>query len=647
MVSADAGSSSDRHMHGVLAYALLVVLVFGAYASSLPGCFVYDDFQTVVENPFVKSARGLGYLFSPNYFSFFSEYSYRPVVTLSYFADWAVWGVGPGGYHLTNVMLHAVMVVLVFGLVSEVSGRGAGFLGAALFAVHPLVTETVNGISFREDLLAGIFYAAAFVLYVRWRKRKRDWLFALAGVCYVLALLSKEMAATLPGVLLVYELAFRRGDRRKAAVPLAILFGIGMVYAGLRFTVLHEQGVPPDRYPEGSFAVNLLTMPGVFARYVWLMIFPGRLSIHHYAAPVRSVASFWAVAGIVAVIGYAAATVWGLRWDRRVGFGRLWFLIALAPVSNLVPIANIMAERYLYLPMAAYAILAGALIRKAGGFRGRGRAATVIAAVLIPIFALGTAVRNRDWSSEVRLWEKAVGRYPGSARAHAYLGAAYARTGAYEEAVEELKLALSLPTEDEVKAIALFDLGQSLKGAGRIVEAVDVLEELTKLAPEDWRAHTSLGATYMRLGVMDRAREEFERALELNPNDYIAISNMGGVYRAEGRLDEAIEMYRRAIGLAPRRGDFHSYLALALAEKGSLEEAWGELETAERLAEGDTVVLSNVGRGYYGLGLAYEESGDVERAAEAFERFLGVWEGDVSYAEAARRKLKELRGKVP
>ena len=133
---------------------ILLILTIGVYSNTLKNGFVFDDYFIIIDNIFIKDWKNLSGLLSKDYFSRSGEATYRPVVTLSYFVDYSLWGLKPYGYHLTNVLIHSVNAVLVFLFVLLlIKGRRAAFLAALLFAVHPVLTEAVNAISLREDLL--------------------------------------------------------------------------------------------------------------------------------------------------------------------------------------------------------------------------------------------------------------------------------------------------------------------------------------------------------------------------------------------------------------------------------------------------------------------------------------------------------------
>ena len=212
--------------------------------------------------------------------------TYRPVVTFSYFIDYSLWHLNPAGFHLTNILLHAVNVVLVYLLVSAVSrSRTASFLTSILFALQPLLTEAVNGISYREDLLTTTFFLGAILLFIKSKIQNPkskivNCLYPLSLFSYLLALCSKEVAITLP--LIIFLLDWLLGDKSRIKKN-TINYYIGFIlvsgfYLFLRFVWFHNPVEKQLTYPDNSFLVNLLTMPKIFCSYIKLLFFPSRFS---------------------------------------------------------------------------------------------------------------------------------------------------------------------------------------------------------------------------------------------------------------------------------------------------------------------------------------------------------------------------------
>src|SRR3990167_2871458 len=190
---------------------LLIAVPIIAYTNSLQNTFVYDDVFTITDNYFIRNWGNFPAFFTDDYFKYSGEATFRPVVTLSYFIDYSLWHLNPAGFHLTNILLHAVNVVLVYLLVSAVSrSRTASFLTSILFALHPILTEAVNGISYREDLLTTTFFLSSILLFIQSAIRNpqskiRNYLYPLSLFSYLLALCSKEVAITLPLIIFLLD----------------------------------------------------------------------------------------------------------------------------------------------------------------------------------------------------------------------------------------------------------------------------------------------------------------------------------------------------------------------------------------------------------------------------------------------------------
>src|SRR3990170_2225709 len=180
---------------------VIVCLSQFVYLNSLSNQFVYDDEFTIVTNYFVKTWNNFPLLFNSDYFKLSGELSYRPVVTLSYFIDYSLWKLNPFGFHLTNTLLHTLNSVLLFFLLKRIFNcRTTSFIATLIFLCHPVHSEAVNAISYREDLLAATFFIAAFLLYVKTSKGNRSFspAYFASVACYLSGVFSKEMAITLP-----------------------------------------------------------------------------------------------------------------------------------------------------------------------------------------------------------------------------------------------------------------------------------------------------------------------------------------------------------------------------------------------------------------------------------------------------------------
>ena len=199
---------------------IIILISILLYLNTLPNTFVYDDAYVITENYFIKSLGNLPKLFTKDYLPFSGELSYRPIVTLTYFIDYAIWGLNPLGYHLTNVILHTINVFLFYTFIKSISQNlTISSLSALLFLSHPLLTETVNAVCYREDILVSIFFLLAFIYFIKIRipfsgrgnltqQTRTRFVPSYITSCafYCRALFSKEMAITLPILLVLFDL---------------------------------------------------------------------------------------------------------------------------------------------------------------------------------------------------------------------------------------------------------------------------------------------------------------------------------------------------------------------------------------------------------------------------------------------------------
>src|SRR3989339_445061 len=351
---------------------LLIAVPIIAYTNSLQNTFVYDDVFTITDNYFIRDWGNFPAFFTDDYFKYSGEVTYRPVVTFSYFIDYFLWHLNPVGFHLTNILLHAVNTVLVYLLVSNISRScTASFLTSILFALHPVLTETVNGISYREDLLTTTFFLGAILLFIKSKiqnpkSKIANCLYPLSLFSYLLALCSKEVAITLPLIVFLLDWLLGGNDRVKRN---AIKYYLGFIlvsgfYLFLRFVWFHNPVEKQLTYPDNSFLVNLLTMPKIFCSYIKLLFFPISFNAEYIIAHTKTPCAATFILGMIFLSVIGVITYKFYNHSRRLFFFMLWFFVTLAPMMNIMPIANIMAERYLYLPSIGFCAILAYIIRE-------------------------------------------------------------------------------------------------------------------------------------------------------------------------------------------------------------------------------------------------------------------------------------------
>lgn len=578
-----------RHFPWKLA-AGLSLLTLAIYANTFGLGFALDAIGVVQGDPRVHSvsAQNLALIFQNDYWWPSSvDTLYRPLTTLSFLFNYAVLGNGANaaGYHVLNVVLHMGNVLLVFLLALRlVRETMAACFAAAFWAVHPVATESVANIAGRADLLATMATLAAVLLYdrvlasERWRPRVA----ALFGVALA-GMLSKESAAVLPGLMLLWDLVcgsgWRGGGARRAAAYGAVLLALAIVLTA-RTAVFAAAPVP-----EMPFADNALRGAGFWtARWtamkvlgmdLGLLLWPVHLACERGFAQIvpASAGDPWAWLSLAAVFGILAAAILRHRRDRTMFWCAGWFAVAILPVANLVfLIGATMAERFLYMPSIGLAMAVAVLL-----YRLKGRVpARAIGAVWLILLAGRTFARNGEWQDNLTLARADVSSAPRSARLHEMLaGAEFA-----EDPVHNLDAAI---TEGEAAWRIL-----------RVLPPAEIYQQTPARLGGYYRMKgDAAGPPENRhwyeksAAILERARESsqaiekaYDRAQLTNSKPLATrlayqplYADLGLVYMRLGRLGDAIEAIRYGREIDPRTPEFYDLLAAAYTAKGDARMA--------------------------------------------------------------------------
>jgi hypothetical protein len=475
-----------------LSVALLVIVSSATYANSLYGDFVWDDKTLFVENYDLWQWDNLKRLLTSQDNLFNDTYTgfYRPLPNLSFLLDRYIWGQDPFGYHLTNVMLQVVCTVLVFLIIYQMaSGIWPAFLGALFFAVHPVHTEVVAWINGRNNLISSLFYLASFSFYIRYRMRGGSGMFAWSLVAFVLSLLSKEYALTMPFVLILYECCFHSESLSvRKYKKLGLLVGPFLLLIGgylmVRSLVLPYQGATDLQLD--SLDMRLLTVPKIVLSYMWILVFPFQLSAWRHVDPVdRFLSSEFFVYGLL-LLALLFAWKQTFRKSKPAFFALGWTLITCLPVLNIIPVSatgRLMAERYLYLPSVGFCMLFGwpvlQWLRSRLDWSSRRVKAGAVATLLIvvEIYGFKTFQRNLIWRSDLMLWEDTVEKSPRHFLPYANAAIELEAVGRLEEAEKRIQRAIQLNPADEtlhfIHAHILFEKGvltESLDAVNKTLE---------------------------------------------------------------------------------------------------------------------------------------------------------------------------------
>ena len=670
-----AGGAAGKSVHGdrstarpdALGALLAAAIAFLPFLRVFDNQFVnFDDTDLLVYNPFY---RGLGLAQLGWMVTTFRMGHYMPLTWLSYGLDFITWGMDPLGYHLTNLVLHAMNAALVFLIGVRLLGaamptlraermglRLAALTAALLFATHPLRVESVAWATERRDVLCAFFYLLAILGYLnacRAPAGARRWWLGAAIVLHAAALLSKSMAVSLPVVLLCLDvyplrrLVVDRGllsspDRRRVLaekIPFVLLSAGASVMALMairhlgNLSPLNKLGVL-DRLGISAYSLVL---------YFWKMVVPVGLS-PLYELP--DTAPWWNPRFALSLAAVLAITVAAVRLRHRwPALIVVWtsYVGILVPVSGLVQNGpQIAADRYTYLASLGWALLAGSGMGAAWLWLRRTRSELWAGSRLVPLVlfvAAGLGVltwrQAEVWRTTETLWTHAVSTSP-SAMAYDALGNLLAEKDRRPEAIALYERGLRIKPGYGPGHISL---GVALFREGRVAEAISQYEEAARLMPVAAIPLNNLGTALLAQGRPAEALERYRQALVRAPGDADIHQNYGRALAAQGRGAEAIEQFREAIRWRPDHYGAHTDLGIALAGQGRAHDALPHFQEAVALEPGNAE-----GRNNFGLILV-----KVGRLAEAEAEFREALTLQPDNAEARKNleTLLALRRKEP
>ncbi len=607
--------------------ALLWIALFAAYSNSFDAGLVFDNGPVIGEDPRIReaSAENVHAILTGQYwFNNTTSGLYRPFTTLSYLANYAILGNAdrPGGYHAVNLAIHLANAALVYALGLTIFGESLWPLAlAAIWGLHPLLVESVTNIVGRADLLAGFGVLAGLLCAIRAARtdgsRRIAWLAALAG-SQAIGLFSKESAAVLPAVMLIYDLAFPQGTSWKKRAPgYAVLILPWIAFFTMR-AASHPQllvNFAENPLVAADFLTARLTAVTVIGKFLLLFLWPVSLSADYSynAIPLFGSSPIESAKSIAALLVCLGGLFFAIRFRTKLPalfFFVLLFFIALAPTSNIpMIIGSIMAERFMYLPALGLAGCAVVLLS-----RWRPQPALIACAVVAVIFGARTFARNMDWTDGVTLWSSAVAAQPNAARSHNNLAFEYTRIGRMPDAIVEYRAALAIrPDYPE----AHFNLGNALIATGHPQDAIAEFQAAVRAAPAYVEAHNNLGNALLASGDAASAIPELQAAIRLRPNYAEAHDNLGRAFFQTNRLPDAIQEFQAAVRLRPDFAEGHTNLGSALFQSGRVADAIAAYQTAVRLDPG-------LADAHYNLANALLQTGRKQEAVAEFEAVLKI-----------------------
>jgi protein O-mannosyl-transferase len=644
--------STYANRWGVAAVCLvLAAMTFAVFGQTLTHGFVnFDDAEYVYENPVVAGGLNLkeiGWVFTHADCSL-----YHPLTMLSLMGDYQLHGLHAGGYHFTNVVLHAASAILLFLILRQMTGSlwPCAFV-AAVFAIHPLRVESVAWVSERKDVLSAFFFMVtlgAYVHYVRNPSSKARYLMVAAA--FVLGLLSKPTVVTLPFVLLLldYWPLQRMGPRKLSGLILEKIPLLALAAGLCATTVLAAQ----KEITSGDPIPMLTRISDVvvsYAIYLRQMVWPEGLA-PFYPLPGKGY-PLWAAALSFFLLALITGGVLVFRKKHPwLLVGWLWYLGMLTPMTGIVQVGTFAhADRNTYLPqIGIYLALTWLVVEWRVSRVLLGGLMTGTLALLMVCAWKQTAY----WKDSETLWTHTLDCTTSNNLAHLSLGNALLLKGRVDDAITQYQQTVQIKPGDTQ---ALLDLGNALLRKGRVDEAITQYQKVLQIDPTFAVAHNNLGTIFLREGNVDEAVNQYQQALQIKPDEAEFHNNLGrallqkdsvdeaiaqcqkalqikplfaeaqfdlgNALRQEGRLDEAITHYKNAVQIEPDNTSFRIKLGNTLLQNGHMDEA---IPHFQRVLAIDP---TNAGI-YLNLGLCFSQLGRMDEAMAQYEEALKIAPGD-------------------
>jgi Tfp pilus assembly protein PilF len=584
--------------YALLIFAGLALATIVAYEQVRHSDFVdYDDDMYVIENPHVKNgitAESISWAFTTGH-----AYNWHPLTWLSHMLDCQLFGTEPGWHHLTNLLLHLINTLLLFGVLKRMTGAlwASGFV-AAVFALHPLHVESVAWISERKDVLSTLFWLLTMAAYLWYVRRPSLSRYLLTLLCFALGLMAKPMLVTLPFVLLLldywplgrFQLERTTKDAepqsRKAAntssqwrafhrliwekIPFLALVAVSSIVT----FIVQRSGGALVQTGTLSLDVRIANSLVSYLRYVTKMIYPNRLAVFY---PYHSLSLLLAIACLVILVAVTVAVIYVGRRRRYIPVGWFWYVGTMVPVIGLVQVGSqSIADRYTYVPLIGlFIIIAWGASELSAMWRYQKIVLGICSATVLTILLISTRMQVGHWQNSFTLFEHTLAVTEGNSITHNHYGAFLLEQGRFDQALTQFNEALRIsPGFHEARK----NKGSALLDMGKFDDAIATFNELLRAAPEWPNAHYWLGVGYARKGAYQQAIKPFEAALRLGPEWPEAYNDLALVYLLLGNYDLAIENYKAALRLKPDYPQAINNLKIAIAKQRQLSETQNKQE---------------------------------------------------------------------
>ena len=541
-------------------YLILSLVIVAIYCPTFTGGFISDDNAIVKNNPYVKELHSIySYLSQEDGISegepageFHTGY-YRPLMNLTYWIDYKVWGMNAGGFRTTNVLLHILATFLLLKLMARfIEDRWAAFIAVLLFAVHPVNTEAVSWFSSRDNIIVTIFSLTSLHLYMIGCESGNRRAFILSVLSFFGALLSKELGLMILPIMFLYN---RLLTENKRSVRTEVLSYIPFLVVTLIYFLLRYNATEAVLSPSGmgDMARRIYFAPFILAFNLKLIFLPGGL--HSFLVAYPDSFLDWRAIFSIALIPAGGVLLWVTRYHRMVHFALLSFVVALFPVLNIVQTSasSLVSMRWIYFPMTFIAMGIAWCLQRV--MVSRRRQAVLYATVVAVYLGSYSYILNAHlWHNEEVFFTQEIMQFDNHLYAGS-MGEQLFKQGKYLQAEEYFRIAMEKYPRT---ARHYINYSAMLIELGRMEKAHDLLERsehlhMVAVERSEWLNNMAIIKTSQ--GRFTEAREYLSEALRIMPDFPGALNNMGVVLMGMGKREEAIQHFQKALYLRPDYGE--------------------------------------------------------------------------------------------
>ena len=518
---------------------IIPFVVILLYLHTLKYPLVYDDVELIQENYTIKSFQNIFHL---------SPFK-RPLREITFIIDWKIWNDHYAGWRFTNLVLHLIVCWLLFSILNIfVKDRRISLMLILLYAIYPLLTESIITLSHRKEMLYSIFFLSSFLLYAK-RKGWRDITFSF--IMFLVALLAKEVAIVLPFILLFYEFLFKRKKRYIYTLPffLVLIIGFTYVFTTKRLWLPHpgqlQSFLNQNRLFSGHpFSAVINTIPITFFTYILKLIFPVNLPLDPYFTIYDKINPLvfllWLSIG-----GYIYLIYFFTKKNKLISFALFFFLILFLPVSNIIPVVYPLAWRYMYLPSFAFFLI---LVHPLSHIKKRYSFYFLVSCLAI-FYILINIKETRVWRNEFTLWNYVIKHNSESFTGYNNLGLVYQKTGDFKHAEKLFLKAIEVKPD---YGRAYVNLSVIKYKEGDVKSAEEILKKAIEVAPMNPKAYFNLGILmYKYEHNPEESLELFEKAIKAKPDFVPALINASAILLQLGEKEKASQYFHMAYSIDP------------------------------------------------------------------------------------------------